>query len=95
MYLQVFPELLEQWMCLILIQQFYLHTQLVFIKIILHDDIRTILVSEPEPEIEENQIEDVEMEKENKLQLLFYKNFKSFLKVLIDYYFLCMVKRIC
>ena len=64
-------------------------------KKILHDYLRTILVSEPENEIEENQSEDVEMEKENKLQLLFYKNFKSFLRVLKDYYFLCMVKNIC
>ena len=82
-------------MCLILIQRFCVHTPLVFIKKILHDYLRTILVSEPENEIEENQSEDVEMEKENKLQLLFYKNFKSFLRVLKDYYFLCMVKNIC
>ena len=61
----------------------------------LHDYLRTILVSKPENEIEENQSEDAEMEKENKPQLLFYKNFKSFLKVLKDYYFLCMVKNIC
>ena len=61
----------------------------------LHDDLRTILVSESENGIEENQIVDVEMEKKNKIQLLFYKNFKFFLKVLKDYYFLCMVKRIC
>ena len=45
---------------------------------------------EPEEETEENKIEDEE--KENKNQLLFFKDFKSFLKVLKEYYFLCMVR---
>ena len=47
---------------------------------------------EPEEETEENKIEDEEKENKNKTQLLFYKDFKSFLKVLKEYYFLCMVR---
>ena len=45
---------------------------------------------ETEEEKEENDIEDEE--KENKNQLLFFKDFKSFLIVLKEYYFLCMVR---
>merc|ERR1712179_41051 len=50
------------------------------------------VVSGPEPdeETEENKIEDEDKENENKNQLLFFKDFKSFLKVLKEYYFLCM-----
>ena len=55
---------------------------------------RNISVSGPEPEeeTEENKIEEEEKENKNKNQLLFYKDFRSFLKVLKDYYYLCMVR---
>ena len=46
-----------------------------------------------EEDTEENQDGIGEKENLNKSQFLLFKNFKFFLKVLKDYYFLCMVKR--
>ena len=52
-----------------------------------------VSVNKNEEDTEENQVDDGEEENKNKSQYLFYQNFKFFLKVLRDYYFLCMVER--
>ena len=52
-----------------------------------------VSVNKNDEDTEENQVDDGEEENKNKSQFLFYKNFKFFLKVLRDYYFLCMVKQ--
>ena len=46
----------------------------------------------PEDDSQNNKNEDEEKENSNKTKYLYYKSFKSFLIVLRDYYFLCMVK---